>query len=128
MKYLEASNRCICQNNVSLANKQKFDRFDFANEDRVHNYVYCIWSSSQGLGWWNDRNGFGVQQIADLYKNQANTEILIPILNDCNRNDNNQSVKVWCYNSFICILNSQVGEWFKNDVSKAIRSQSNGHV
>ncbi|XP_054730877.1 general odorant-binding protein 99a-like [Anastrepha obliqua] len=115
--FLSASERCFEREHLPSSYQRRFDNFEYPDEEIVHRYVHCIWKK---LELWNDRTGFNVEHIAALYRDKANTEVLVPILSDCNRNAQNESKLKWCYDAFKCMLNSRVGQWFKEDVGRKL--------
>lgn len=84
----------------------------------MHKFVQCIFKD---LELWNDQTGFNVEHIGDLYKDKANPETLFPILSECNKNSQNHLPPKWVYNGFMCILESKIGKWFKEDVANAAK-------
>nr|WDE30504.1 odorant binding protein 2 [Neoceratitis asiatica] len=122
--FLTASERCFQRERLAATYQRQFDNFIYPDEEPVHRYVHCIWTE---LKLWNDRTGFNVEHIASLYRDKANTEVLVPILSDCNRNTNNEPILQWCYTAFKCVLNSRVGQWFKEDVGRKLHERRTGN-
>lgn len=122
--FLSAGERCFQRERLAAPYQRRFDTFDYPDEEPVHRYVHCIWTE---LKLWNDRTGFNVEHIAALYRDKANTEVLVPILSDCNRNAQNEPSLKWCYRAFKCVLNSQVGQWFKEDVERKLQERRVGN-
>ncbi|XP_065368018.1 general odorant-binding protein 99a-like [Calliphora vicina] len=125
-EFPEKSEKCFQQEHVPQAYKARFQSFQYPNEEIVHKYIHCV---SNELGIWDNTNGFNVEKISQQYRGRANDEVVIPVISKCNQDNQNRNKDLWCYRSFLCILNSQVGEWFKDDVRRKQQANNipNGH-
>lgn len=125
-EFPEKSEKCFHKERVPQSYKARFQSFQYPNEEVVHKYIYCI---SNELEIWSDATGFSVEKIAQQYRGRANDEVVIPVISKCNQDTLNRNKPLWCYQAFLCILNTQVGEWFKDDVRRKQQQTTllNGH-
>lgn len=125
-EFPEKSEKCFQKERLPQSYKSRFQSFQYPNEDIVHKYIHCV---STELGIWEDANGFNVEKISQQYRDKANEEIVIPVISKCNQDNRIANKELWCYRSFLCILNTQVGEWFKDDVRRKQQNKNlpNGH-
>lgn len=105
--------------------KASFQVFRYADEEIVHKYIHCV---ATELEIWNNRSGFNIEKIYNQYRDRANDEVMLPVISNCNRSSQNSNKELWCYRAFVCILNTDVGKWFKEDVQRSRRANlPNGH-
>ncbi|XP_023294592.2 general odorant-binding protein 99a-like [Lucilia cuprina] len=124
-EFPQKSEKCFQQERVPQDLKASFQSFQYPNRDIVHKYIHCV---STELDIWDNTNGFNVEKISQQYRGRANDELVIPVISKCNLDNQNRNKELWCYRSFLCILNTQVGDWFKEDVRRRQPANiPNGH-
>lgn len=125
-EFPEKSEKCFQREQVPQSYKARFQSFQYPNEEIVHKYIHCV---ARELDIWDDSNGFNVEKISQQYRDRANDEVIIPVISKCNQDNQNRNKNLWCYRAFLCILNTQVGEWFKDDVRRKqqVNNIPNGH-
>ncbi|XP_013105869.1 general odorant-binding protein 99b-like [Stomoxys calcitrans] len=124
-QFFSKSEICFELLHVPNRYRSEFGNFSYADEEVVHKYIHCVTTE---LDIWNDRSGFNIEKIYHQYRNRANDEVMLPIISNCNRSSQNNNKELWCYRAFVCILNTDVGQWFKEDVQRKRQANiSNGH-
>nr|QYL00038.1 OBP11 [Eupeodes corollae] len=113
--FFKASAACAEKLKIPASLLEKLQQFEYPDEELVHEDIKCVFST---LELFNDKTGYNVEHVADLYKDKANAEELIPILSNCNKNPTNEPAAKWAYKGFQCIMASKVGQWFKDDITK----------
>ncbi|XP_055850140.1 general odorant-binding protein 99a-like [Episyrphus balteatus] len=114
-EFFTASAACAKKLQIDDSHLAKFQELDYPNDKTTQEFLHCLWT---GMDLFNDEIGYNVENIAFLYKDKANSEVLIPILSECNKKEANDSTLSWLYRGFQCIMSSKVGQWFKEDIAK----------
>uniref|UniRef100_A0A1B0AD93 Uncharacterized protein n=3 Tax=Glossina TaxID=44049 RepID=A0A1B0AD93_GLOPL len=123
--FFQMSERCMRLEKVPDRYKAQFTEFQFPNDPIVHKYILCV---NRELQIWDNNQGFDIEKIYQQYKGRANEEVVLPIISQCNQDAKQRNYELWCYKAFLCILDTQVGEWFKEDVRRQqTRTLTNGH-
>ncbi|XP_073812883.1 general odorant-binding protein 99a-like [Musca autumnalis] len=124
--FYDKSEKCFDQLHVPQRYKATFQAFRYPDEEIVHKYIHCV---AMELEIWTNRSGFNIEKIYQQYRNRANDEVMLPTISNCNRSAQNSNKELWCYRAFLCILNTDVGKWFKEDVqrSRSVNNIPNGH-
>jgi len=111
---LRARDACSVSGKLDSDQRRALDRQEYENKLWVHRYIYCFWTRLQ---LWEDDAGFNTNRILHTYggRQRLNEEEALPAINGCNaraRKDSENALS-WCYNAFICILRTPVGDWYR---------------